>query len=132
MQGKLPFETRWDRLEYKGFKAELLLIYHRAVGRDPRRSRGTVLAVGRRIRAGAAPAVRVARVVGVLAAVADAVVRVASAEQQVPPPCYHRQRNCTKASVLSARKITAKNLNIDINLNIDTRIGFDINKELVT
>ena len=98
MQGKLPFETRWDRLEYKGFKAELLLIYHRAVGRDPRRSRGTVLAVGRRIRAGAAPAVRVARVVGVLAAVADAVVGVASAEQQVPPPCGKENKRETNIS----------------------------------
>ena len=55
-------------------------------------------------RTGAAPAIRIALVVGGLTAVADAVVGVPSAEQQVPPLCgpcgTRKKKNSQKATIL--------------------------------
>ena len=92
------------------------------------RSTGQALTAVRRRRAGAAPAVRVARVVGVLAAVADAVVGVASAEQQVPPPCGKKcchsatercVRSETASSETSATQSNGSNpTNIASNMNL--------------
>ena len=91
------------------------------------RSTGQALTAVRRRRAGAAPAVRVARVVGVLAAVADAVVGVASAEQQVPPPCGKKcclsaTERCvcseTASSETSATQSNPTNIASNMNLSI--------------